>query len=67
MTLSNGQKEIYDFIKKYHKKHGFVPGQVIIAEHFGISQSTAKDYRNTLIKKGLLKKAEQQRGIYLLA
>ena len=65
-TLTKKQKEIFDFIESYNKRHGVSPTFEEISKHIGKAFSTVHEHVEALIEKGfLLKNSNASRGIEL--
>ena len=65
--LTDRQKEIFTFIKKYIKKNSYPPSRREIADHFEIQPNAVTDFIKILIKKGKISVApEVARGIRVL-
>jgi len=52
--LTQKQKQIFDYVKKYTKKKGYSPTQKEIGKHFGLVKSTVHQHVETLKEKGVL-------------
>jgi repressor LexA len=58
-TLTKKQKEIYDYVRTELAENGYAPSLPEIKDHFGWSAiSTAHEHIETLVAKGLFKKAK---------
>lgn len=56
-NLTENQKKVFDFIKKYQERYGFPPTYEVIAKNFGYSgKSSVQHYIDALIAKGYLTK-----------
>lgn len=56
-NLTENQKKVFDFIKKYQLRYGFPPTYEVIAKNFGYSgKSSVQHYIDALIAKGYLTK-----------
>jgi len=68
MTLTDRQKQVYDFICAYARQHGRTPKLREIAEYLGIrSRGSVHRYVQALAQAGLIEiEAERARGIRLL-
>lgn len=65
-TLTQKQKQILDYIKKYKKKHGVSPTFEEIGKYTGKAFSTVHEHVRALVKKGyLIKNTNDPRGIEL--
>jgi len=65
-TLTKRQKQVYDFIYSFSKKHGVSPTVREIAGYFRLSPPTIQEHKNNLVKKGLLNRdSGSPRGIEL--
>lgn len=51
-SLTERQKEIYDYLKLYHQANGIPPMQTEAAEHFGISQASVAKHLAALERRG---------------
>jgi predicted transcriptional regulator len=60
-TLTPRQKEIYNLILSYEKKHGYVPNNIEIAKKLGVSNQAIQQQIAQMIKKGYLKHKQQVR------
>jgi len=58
--LSPKQKQIFEYIKKYIKNHGYSPSLEEIGRHFGLFKSTIHQHVEALKEKGYLNKTENQ-------
>tara|TARA_R100001377_G_C3194989_1_gene112354 strand:- start:3579 stop:3776 length:198 start_codon:yes stop_codon:yes gene_type:complete len=54
--MTEKQKNVLDFIKKWLKEFGYGPSQKEVAEAIGVNQSTARTHINQLIERGFLKR-----------
>ena len=63
--ITKRQKQVLDFLQKYHTKHGYAPSLEEIAKHLGLtSVSTAHHHIKALELLGLIDKEDNQpRGI----
>lgn len=52
--LTQKQKQIFDYVKKYAKKKEYPPTQKEIGKHFGLVKSTIHQHIETLKEKGVL-------------
>jgi repressor LexA len=52
--MSVRQKQVYDFIGKYHTEHGFSPSMSDIATGLGLAHSTIATYIDLLKQKGFV-------------
>ena len=59
--LTKKQKQIYDFINAYSKKHDFAPSQEEMAKHFDLAVSTINQHVEALEKKGYINRQKNQR------
>jgi len=56
-NLTENQKKVFDFIKKFQERNGFPPTYEVIAKNFGYSgKSSVQHYIDALIAKGYLTK-----------
>jgi repressor LexA len=56
-NLTENQKNVLDFLKKYQERYGFPPTYEVIAKNFGYStKSSVQHYIDALIAKGYLTK-----------
>ena len=62
--LTQKQKQIFEYIKKYTKKKGYSPTQKEIGRRFGLVKSTVHQHIETLKEKGVLN--NQARAIEIL-
>lgn len=62
-TPTKKQKEILNFIKSYIDKHKFAPSLEEMCSHFGKAIGTIHEHVEELVKKGLLNKTNNIRGI----
>ena len=62
--LTQKQKQIFEYIKKYTKKKGYSPTQKEIGRRFGLVKSTVHQHIETLKEKGVLN--NQTRAIEIL-
>lgn len=68
LTLSDKQKEVFDFLVQHTADNGVMPSRREIAERLGISSKGTLDYYlDILIRKGWITRPESGRGIVLLA
>ncbi len=58
--LTPKQKQIYEYVKKYIKKHDYSPSLEEIGKHFRLAKSTIHQHIEALIEKGYLNKSENQ-------
>jgi len=54
--LSQGQRDVLEFVIAYEREHDSAPTQEEIAEHFQYSRQNAKKFLDTLEAKGWIKK-----------
>src|SRR3989338_5313947 len=52
--LTQKQKQVFEYIKKYARKKGYSPTQKEIGKHFGLVKSTVHQHVETLKEKGVL-------------
>ena len=53
--LTDRQKEVYDYLRRFHSEHGYPPTYRDIVEHFGFSGPTAAlCHLKALAKKGYI-------------
>lgn len=65
IELPRRQKEVYQYILSYKKKHGYEPSTPHMAKHFGVTTTTIQQTMAALKKKGLVKPQKPQpRGEY---
>ena len=66
-TLTKRQKEIFDFLSDYIRKHGYSPMYDEIGNEFGLSAiSTVHEHISELVDKGYLEKDDRkERGLSL--
>jgi|TARA_R100000544_G_C2205761_1_gene49156 repressor LexA len=57
--MTEKQKKVLDFVKKFLKDKGYGPSQTEVAKATGVNQSTARVHINQLIERGFL---DQQPG-----
>ena len=58
MALTRRQREIYDFVKRFVREHGYSPSLEEIGAAFGLrSVATVHKHVQHLVEKGLLRKA----------
>ena len=63
-TLTKKQKQIFDFIQSYNKRHGVSPTFEEIRKHIGKAFSTVHEHVEALIEKGgLIKNSNSVRSI----
>lgn len=56
-NLTENQKKVFDYLKKYQERYGFPPTYDVIAKNFGYSaKSSVQHYIDALIAKGYLTK-----------
>ncbi len=56
-NLTENQKKVFDFLKKYQHRYGFPPTYEVIAKNFGFSgKSSVQHYIDALIAKGYITK-----------
>src|SRR5947199_2471209 len=61
------QKEVLDYITRFHAKHGHEPSYAQIARHFGVSsKATIAKHISALEKRGLIKR-EHELGRFTIA
>ena len=65
-TLTKKQKEILDFIGGYINEHGISPSLEEISLNFNKAIGTIHEHIEWLVKKGLLKKTNNIRGIEII-
>ena len=61
--MSPKQKEVYDFMKSFHKEHKYPVSLRQLSEHFKVSYQTIQHHIKCLIKKGFVSKPKD--GVYL--
>jgi site-specific DNA-methyltransferase (adenine-specific) len=64
-TLTKKQKEIFDFISFYQKKHGISPTIEEMGRHFKRAVGTIHEHVADLVAKGVIKKNNSARGIQI--
>jgi SOS regulatory protein LexA len=62
-TLTKKQKEVFDFIAFYHRKHGVSPTIEETGRHFKRAIGTIHEHIKELAEKGFIKKSNSVRGI----
>lgn len=63
MTLN--QKNVYSFMLKFKKKHGYSPGMLTIGNHLQMTKGSIRQVFTALEEKGLIvKKTNVQEGQY---
>src|ERR1700759_3140751 len=63
-ALTTNQRRVLDFIQDHLERHGVAPSLREIAENLGLSShSSAQDYVEALIRKGVLERRPQHRGL----
>lgn len=61
MPLTPKQKQVFEFVKKYSKKHQFAPSLKEIGKHIGVtSPATVHQHLATLQSKGFLQREKNQ-------
>lgn len=67
MELTDRQREIFDFVKRFIKERGFPPSVREIGEHFNIYPRAVFDHLKALEKKGYLRReSSMSRGLEVL-
>jgi len=67
MYMTPRRKQVFDFINKYYKKHGYMPSLKEIGKKFKIAISSTWEHLDRLELMGLIRKAKgQKRGIEIL-
>ncbi len=63
-ALTTNQRKVLDFIQAHLEQHSVAPSLREIAENLGLSShSSAQDYVEALIRKGVLERRPQHRGL----
>jgi repressor LexA len=52
--MSSRQRQVYDYIKKYHEENGISPSINNIADEMGLGITTIHTYVKTLKEKGFV-------------
>jgi len=64
--LTQIQYDVYDFVSTVVKEHQPFPSLREIANHFGVTHTTARFHLKALERKGYIRQREQRLGDYLL-
>lgn len=68
MALTPRQREIHDFLVRFHRKHDYAPTIAEIQAHFGVNApSTVHEHLSAIEREGFIERQKNiQRGIKLL-